>query len=320
MHLPRRCAIFAFISALTLNIAVFAQSNDQVSPPVRVPMRVPMRVAVIGASASAGMGCVYREKRDDLEFAGSFRLIDMVKLACPELKMVSTDMSSGFFFLSPIANGAKAAKRALEFKPDCVIAMDFLFWYCYGDDAPDGGKITDEAQRLAKFELGLKELDGFTMPIVVGDVPDMSAAIGKMLSQSQVPAPDTLVKLNARFEEWASSRPTVHTLSLSKMQKQLMEQNALEIGGKQLIGTKDAPLLQRDELHPTARGLAGLACVVAAELKTALKCPADQCTPEPEGTMGRAREELKPSGRLTKPAASTPATSPASPAVPVGSR
>ena len=103
-----------------------------------------VRVAVIGASASAGFGCVYREKRDDGDYAGSFRLIDMVKLACPELQLVTTDVSSGFFFLKPVANGAQAAKRAQEFKPDCVVALDFLFWYVYGDDAADGGALRAE--------------------------------------------------------------------------------------------------------------------------------------------------------------------------------
>ncbi len=294
----------------------------------------PFRIAVIGASASAGFGCSMREKREDGEYSGSFRLADMLKLACPDLAIVTTDASSGFFFLSPVANGAKAAKRARDFNPDCVVALDFLFWYCYGDDAPDGGPLKSEADRLVKLEKGLAELATFEAPLVVGDIPDMSGAVGKMLSARQMPAPDTLAKANERFRVWAKDRANVRVVPLARMQKQLMEEGALEIGADRLESTKDAPLLQRDELHPTPQGLAGLACAVADEVKDALRMreaseptksddapsatpqlptgdarlvKARDCEPDPEGTVARARETL--SRRATpapKPAASTP--------------
>jgi hypothetical protein len=262
----------------------------------------PLRVAVIGASASAGFGCVMREKRADGDYALGFRLIDMIRLACPELEIVSSDMSSGFFFLAPLKNGATAATRAADFKPDCVIALDFLFWYCYGDDSPKGGAIGDEAERLEKLERGLKELERFSVPLLVGDLPDMSPAVGKMLSPAQMPAKDTLAKANARFVEWARGRANVRVVPLADMQRQLMEDRALEIRGVRLESTNEAPLLQRDELHPAPHGMAGLACAVAAEMKDALaeaKVAApvrDDCAPEPNSTVARASAALKPSG------------------------
>jgi hypothetical protein len=263
----------------------------------------PLRVAVIGASASAGFGCTLREKRDDGEYGGSFRLADMLKLACPDLAIVTTDASSGFFFLAPIENGSKAAARALEFKPDCVVALDYLFWYCYGDDAPDGGAITNEAQRLEKLERGLKQLERFEVPVIVGDIPDMSPAVGKMLAARQMPASDTLSQANARFAAWAKGRANVRVVPLARMQKQLMEQGTLEVGSDRMVSTKDAPLLQRDALHPTPFGLAGLACAVAHELKETLPMranataespasDADGCEPDPEDTVTRARGTL----------------------------
>ena len=288
----------------------------------------PLRIAVIGASASAGFGCVMREKRSDGDYALGFRLIDMVRLACPELEIVSTDMSSGFFFLAPVRNGSTAAARAVDFKPDCVIALDFLFWYCYGDDSPTGGRISNEAERLEKLELGLKELEKFEVPVLVGDLPDMSPAVGKMLSAAQMPAKDTLAKANARFAAWARGRANIRVLPLADMQRQLMEDRALEIRGVRLESTKQAPLLQRDELHPAPHGMAGLACAVAAEMKDALvdagspagrspagKTPAakppavtDDCTPEPNSTIERASAALKPSGARPKPAAAPEGT------------
>ena len=266
------------------------------------PAEKPIRVAVIGASASAGFGCVFRETRDDGEYAGGFRLVDMVRLACPELRLLTSDLSSGFFFMSPVRNGTRAAARAKEFAPDCVIALDFLFWYCYGDDAPEGGALKDESQRLAKLELGLKELESFDVPVLVGDIPDMSRAVGKMLSRMQVPSEDTLRKANARFAEWAKTRSNVRVVPLAAMQRQLMEERALDIAGERLVATKDAPLLQRDELHPAPHGLAGLACAVAEELKSAVAAAPGGCDPDPRETVERARGELKPARRVNNAA------------------
>lgn len=300
-----RTLAFALIVA-TPSLAQVAPSPASPAAATTAPTKA-VRVAVIGASASAGFGCVMREKRGDGDYALGFRLIDMIRLACPELEIVSTDMSSGFFFLAPVKNGATAATRAADFKPDCVIALDFLFWYCYGDDAPSGGRLNDEAERLEKLELGLKELERFEVPVLVGDLPDMSPAVGKMLAPAQMPAKETLAKANARFAEWAKGRANIRVLPLADMQRQLMEERALEIRGVRLESTKQAPLLQRDELHPAPHGMAGLACAVAAEMKDALAAApsadaADDCAPEPNSTIQRASGALKPSGGRPKPA------------------
>lgn len=303
MRLPRPAVLLALVASLALHASAWAQDAPAAAA------RKPIRVSVIGASASAGFGCVFREKRDDGDYAAGFRLIEMVKLACPELELVTRDMSSGFFFMAPVQNGGKAAARAQEFGPDCVVALDFLFWYCYGDDAVDGTAIKSEADRLAKLERGLKELEVFTVPVLVGDLPDMSRAEGKMLASTQIPTKDTLAKANARFAEWAKGRANVRVLPLASMQRQLMEQNALELDGKRLEGAKDMPLLQRDELHPAPLGMAGLACAVADALKESVQCGPAGCEPDPKQTIERARGVLKPSGKpSSKPAAKVPAT------------
>jgi len=326
----------ATLTALSLPPALFAQQSTTAAPTAAPPAApaveasvakaTPLRVAVIGASASAGFGCSWRETRDYGDYSGSFRLADMLKLACPDLKIVTTDASSGFFFLAPTANGAKAAKRARDFNPNCVVALDFLFWYCYGDDGPEGGALRDESDRLVKLEKGLAELAAFDVPIVVGDIPDMSRAVGKMLSARQMPSPDTLAKANERFLAWAKERSNVRVVPLARMQRQLMEEGALEIGTDRLVATKDAPLLQRDELHPTPHGLAGLACAVAIEVKSAALSTSatevpvqksDDCEPDPEQTIGRARETLtrspRPEPRAPVKESAAPAAPPAAP-------
>jgi hypothetical protein len=263
----------------------------------------PLRVAVIGASASAGFGCTYRLTKDDGEYMRSFRLIDMVQCACDELELKTLDTSSGFFFFSPVKNGAAAAKRASEFNPECVVALDFLFWYCYGEDGPTGEALKSESERLDKFELGLKELGVFTVPVLVGDIPNMQRAVGKMLSESQMPSADTLAKANARLAEWAKDRANVRVLPLAAMQDSLMTTNSLEINGRKLVGTEDAPLLQRDQLHPAPHGMAGLACAVADAIKENAAEKAGDCTADPKATLERAQATLR---KVVRPAPKEP--------------
>jgi len=302
-----RHALRTLALALVIAAPTMAQSAPAPASPVAAAAEPTKshRVAIIGASASAGFGCVLRETREDGEHALGFRLVDMVRLACPELELVTSDLASGFFFLAPVKNGAASAKRAAEFKPDCILALDFLFWYCYGDDAPEGGRLVEESQRLAKLELGLKELERFDVPVLVGDIPDMSPAVGRMLSPAQMPAKDTLAKANARFAEWAAARANIVVVPLASMQRQLMEERALEIRGVRLEGTAETPLLQRDQLHPAPLGLAGLASAIVVDLKDALASAAkasvaDDCEPEPRATFERARAALKPSRRAAQ--------------------
>lgn len=252
----------------------------------------PLRIAVIGASASAGFGCVIREKRDDGEWSASFDLAGMLKLACPDEEIVTSDLATGNFFLAPMRIGAKAVERAVRFDADCVVALDFLFWFLYGVEGPDGKLVGKEEDRLAKFERGLAMLEPIEAPILLGDMPDMRAAQGRMLGSRQVPARGTIDAANARLAEWAASRPNVRIVPLSSMQEDLASGDGLEIAGTRLKPTAEAPLLQRDALHPAPLGLAGLACDLRPRIADA--CGVDgECPPDPLATFARARETLR---------------------------
>lgn len=312
------------------------QSTVAVVAPTAITVAAPMRVAFIGASATAGFGCVLREQREDGPYTCGFCLKDMVLLACPQLDLLTSDLSSSFFFMDPLAAGARTAKRAQEFHPDCVVALDFLFWFAYGDDAPDGKRVTSEADRLAKFELGLKELEQFTAPVIVGDLPDMSSAVGKMLSRAQMPQVATLEQLNTRLKDWAKTRPNVRVIALSTMLEEISREHAQPSTLSDTTSNSSSKkptrrvertgleLLQPDDLHPAPRGLARLACAVANELNSSVKIApiaasttagsstkdgADDCVAEPVSTFERARGQLKPSGPVTTPRAASDANS-----------
>ncbi len=281
-------------------------------------------MAVLGASASAGFGCVLHEHKSDGEYTAGYCLIDMIRYACPDLALVTSDESSAFFFLDPIDTGKDSVQQALTFKPDCVVALDFLFWYCYGEDAVDGTRLKDEGERLAKFEAGLAQLEQFTVPVIVGTIPNMERAIGLMLSKEQVPQAATLAKVNERLIAWAKERPRVVVFPLAQMQQQLLNNGSLDIAGEHLVSSPDAPLLQKDQLHPSPRGLAGIGCAAATALKTALGDMATSgatCESTAAETFERARAELKivvrPTARPASPPAVAPGTTPtdASPVV-----
>ena len=68
------------------------------------------------------------------------------------------------------------------------------------------------------LERGLAQLNRIVdagVPLVVGDVPDMSLAVGKMLSKAQMPKLETITLANERIRAWAKDKPRVAILPLA---------------------------------------------------------------------------------------------------------
>ena len=275
----------ACLLALSCVTGLFA--IEQVAPVTAIPPKIqpqiarPLRLAILGASASAGVGCFAVETREDGRYGAAVDLKRCVKSACTEQECIVTDLASSMFFTAPVKRGEGQMTRALKSNPDGIIAVDYLFWYAYGYDGPTGDFLASEAERIAKFELGLTQLERCACPVVIGDLPDMSAAVGKMLSVSQMPQLETIKKLNARLYEWAKSRPNVCVIPLGALSEDLRVKHAIRIADMEWAATTAEPLLQDDALHPTARGLAGITAVallaidplLAAEFRA--KCPHD---------------------------------------------
>lgn len=201
------------------------------------------RVVVIGASATCGFGV-----ETDIQgpFGPTTAAADLAT-AVQAVLMVDRPVEkqcSFLFFNDPMGIGPLLMANALACEPTIVFGLDYLFWYGYGHRNVTGGRIADEADRLELLEAGLKQLELCQCPVVVGDYPDMRAAIGLMLSEAQVPRPETLVLLNNRLREWAKDRPNVIIVPLSEI--------AGETNGDESAARK---YLQRDQLHPTAEGL-----------------------------------------------------------------
>lgn len=192
------------------------------------------RLVVLGASASVGFG----PQEEAGRVVGLAELLDELVLAPHE---PPRSCASALFFTAPERWGEDLLAAAERARPTAVIAVDYLFWTVYGQRA-------SEAARLEALEVGLAALDRLSVPLVVGDLPDMSAAIGSMLRRSQVPQPDTLARANARLRAWAATRPLVTVLPL-----------AARVSGFAAAAPDGAARIQPDRLHPTVLGLGELA-------------------------------------------------------------
>lgn len=262
-----RPSLLVVLFSFSLGCGLAAQPSTPPAPTTQAT--APLRLGVLGASVSDGFGCRLSETRTDGVYEATFRMATMLQLVCGDRPLQIEDRADGRMFLGVKRVGGDAAAAVQKAEPHAVVALDYLFWYCYGLHGTKDDKEQAEVARLAKFEQGLAELAKFEVPVVVGDIPDMSRAVGKMLVASQMPPLASIAAANARLHAWAKDRPNVRVVPLSKLIQQLHDEKVVEVAGKRFAATNEQPLLQRDELHATPAGLAAIACVLVDELAQA---------------------------------------------------
>jgi hypothetical protein len=217
---------------------------------------------VIGASVSDGFGLAMtiEPAKTDADGAGagrrgsvmrSFKLSDVLAaITGPDSPRPRSEASS-MFFMSAERTGARQVEEALAAKASPVIAVDYLFWYAYG--------VMPEEDRAELFEKGLKNLARIEAPVVVGDIPDMSDAIGRMLSRAQVPKVETLARLNDRLRAWAAERKNVVVMPLAEIVARGKDGGRVTLGGITYEGDSARTLLQDDRLHASTTGMVAIA-------------------------------------------------------------
>ena len=207
------------------------------------------RIVMIGASASAGF--VISEPfggTNTVQCRLNYYLDAAVKTPHEPVK----NLASALFFLMPEPAGRMQVEQAVKLQPTLVVAVDFPFWYCYGQG-------TNAAERLQRFDAGLKLLEAFKCPLVLGIVPDASFATNSgILHPTQVPSSTALAAANARLKKWAAAHPQVALVPLADFMHKAMVNGALTVHGLTLPAGKTQTILQRDFLHPTPRGAAWL--------------------------------------------------------------
>ncbi len=248
--------LLAFIAPPVLSGATQDPPNPATASAATVETRVApsklARIVMIGASASAGF-------TESEPFGGTnttkvrlSRYLDAALLVPHESV---SNLAHALFFLAPDAAGRSQIELALKARPTLVVGADFLFWFCYGDGN------TDE-ERLQHFEQGLKLLEAIPCPLVVGDIPDCSAAVNDMLRPDEIPSATAMAAANRRLKQWAASRPQVAVLPLSSFMHTVMANQALSVHGYNLPTGKSRTLLQHDKLHPSPAGCAVLALYI----------------------------------------------------------
>lgn len=219
------------------------------------------RMVMVGASVSAGFTAT-----EPLggPYTRQLRLNRHVDTALLVPHEPVRNLANTLFFLQPELLGRQQIERALEARPTLVLGVDFLFWFCYGDGS------TDE-ERLRRFEKGLTLLETIQCPLVLGDLPDASAAVNDMLRPEQIPSTNALAAANRRLNEWAATRPKVVILRLSHFMRTAMANQALTIRGETLPAGRTRSLLQNDKLHSSPLGCAvlTLAALEALQLRHA---------------------------------------------------
>ena len=210
------------------------------------------RIVMIGASATAGF-------TESELFGGpqtaQYKLSRYIEAALVEPHEPVRSLASTLFFMQPEPEARREIELALEVRPSLVIGVDFLFWFCYGEGKTD-------RDRLNRFETGLKLLEAIKCPLVVGDIPDASQALNRMLGPEEMPGIVAMASANRRLKEWAATHHNVVIVPLASFMRTVAANGALSIHGRTLPAGKTGVFLQNDRLHPSAPGCAVLALMV----------------------------------------------------------
>lgn len=209
--------------------------------------------AILGASASAGFGCEINAPPDNRAV-----LVDMESVyqaLVPGWHSDPVFLADAGFYTRARPTAVEQMDAALAQNPSIIIGADYLFWavYAYRDTAMSDDAV--ERDRLDSLEQSLAQLDRFKGPVIVGDIPDMRAAVGTMLSARMVPPAEQLATFNRRINEWASRRPAdapAVVLPFAALARDI------QAGGQVPTSFESIPadsLIQKDRLHPTPTGL-----------------------------------------------------------------
>ena len=241
------------------------------------------RVVVIGASASGGFVLTEPFGGPTTEQCKPHHYLDAA-ITAPHAPV--KNFGSALFFLSPDAMAASEIQAATNAKPTLVVAVDFLFWFCYGNGDTD-------AERAAHFEAGLKRLEQIPCPLLVGDIPDASSATNTgIISAEQVPSEAVRRAANERLKKWAAKRKQVTIVPLAEFMRAVKADEAIKLHSTILPAGKTRTLLQADGLHPTPRGAAVLSLGIwDAFLKTHPKVSSKEINWSAEEVL---RDGLKP--------------------------
>lgn len=227
------------------------------------------RVAVIGASVTWGYGTNMPFRTPRYTHRELVTFPDVLEATLVDDYELAHHESDIFFFQRPMRTGPALVSNATIVEPTALIAVDFLFWFGYGEYDMEGRLHADGDSRLAMLEQGLELLSTFECPIIVSDFPNMRPAIGRILKPTHVPAPETLDALNTRLHQWADEREHVHIIPLADLVSRIQQGSGFDVEELNYTDADASTMLQPDALHPTVDGDIVIAQLVLRALDAA---------------------------------------------------
>ncbi len=261
------------------------EEGAKATPADAAPAPLLKTVRLIGASVTDGFGTA-----DELKTGTSVPLTTFLRASFADRNGAADvqEFSSAMFFRAPEIIGAQLASRAQAADPSLVIALDFLFWYGYGIDT------VKSPRRGAGLEKGLKLLERFTCPLIVGTLPNVEHSLegvgpfgGPILSPLQLPTEAERVAMNARLRQWAAERDHVHVIDLGTTFRKMVAKEKLELRGASWRVQDLGEALQADLLHPNLDGYIWTVLTVADAIAQCEGAGADDFLFDPAAIKGR---------------------------------
>jgi hypothetical protein len=235
-----------------LLLIVFIGGCFQYTKPITIE-----RVAVTGASVTAGYGLITPPIKGNF---GGYpinlkHIVDAMILAPHEEVAYFGD---SMFFAHPVVSGKEIIEKISAYDPTLIIAVDYLFWFAYGDVGLSG-----EEYRIKKFNEGLSCLENVKSDLLIGNIPDVHKAIGRVLSASHVPTVETIQKMNRMLNLWVLLHQNVTVLDVYTLYGALLDDAAIKTDTFTWPAGSKEKLLQSDLLHMTLEGTVAASLVVA---------------------------------------------------------
>ncbi len=209
------------------------------------------KIAVLGASVSAGFGLdpTANPFAGDQSRVQIAQIVDASILAAHGAPHNGADLA---FFTAPEAVGKRSIAAAKAEKPTAIVAIDFLFWMGYGAGSDD--------KRADRLDAGLKQLETFECPVLVGDLPDFrGAGTNPMyLPPSSIPPAEAIASMNKRIYSWAKEHKNVVIVPMGEMLRKVIVDEEFTVAGTTFGKGSKARLMQADNLHTTLEGTCGL--------------------------------------------------------------
>lgn len=262
MTLLLRLLLAAALSGGSLALAAAPQDDATAPAPAET---APLRVFTMGASVSAGFG-LSAELATEKDVALSVFLEATLTERGRE-RVTFVDEGEGWFFNAPYKSGARLVDAAVAGDADLVVGVDYLFWYAYGNDSRS-------APRRAKgLEAGLRQLERLKCPLIIGDLPDIAHALkgrgpfgAPIVNRSMFPSAAERLAMNETLRAWAKGRPNVRVLGLADLMRRYVESKPVRVRDLEWKVSSLGEALQKDLLHPNARGTAWVAMILVDQI------------------------------------------------------